>query len=178
MDKWIDWIVVFVQPYLLLAIEYKFYIVAVISVLIFLVLLRGYGVKKLFKVPFWYFYIGSDVGGNTKPYFIYKKKVAGAPDAVFYNILKLQYVIGEFKSRDYKSYVKRREYYQVVLYVGLMSLWFLPRAKGIICYGCGAVVPIKYDNKVFKNLLSLRNEINNSKKYWQPENPTPLHQRD
>ena len=145
--------------------------------LIAIILSRGYGVKKTFKIPIWYLFIGSDMGGNDKPYYVNKKGVCGAPDAIFFNPLRLVFVIGEYKSRKYNGQVRLRENYQVLLYMGLTSPSFLFRSRGYLCYGCGSLVPVKYDHKTYKQLLKLKHEVEKSKRNWKPVNKKPLHER-
>lgn len=177
MEGWIDWVINELQPLFLILMANLIYVFGVIILVVLAALLRGYGVKKLFKVPFRYVYVGSDLGGNIKPYYINKRGVCGAPDALFFDLFRLRFIVGEYKSRNYSNYVKTREYYQVILYVGLMTPLFFPRAKGFICYGCGEVVPIKYSHKVFKGLMNLKPEIIRSKEIWKSENPVPLKER-
>lgn len=177
MENWIDWIVNELHPLMLIIKEHYLYFFGGVLLIVIAALLRGYGVKKLFKVPFRYFFIASDLGGSSKPYYINKRGVCGAPDALFFDLIRFRFVVGEYKSRNYSNHVKTREYYQVILYVGLMTPLFFPRAKGFICYGCGAVVPIKYSHKVFKGLMDIKPEIIRSKKTWKAENSMPLKER-
>lgn len=177
MDKWYNWIIKEIEPMLIFGMQYLHYVVLAVLLAIVMAMFRGYGVKKLFNVPFWCVYISSDLGGNTKPFYINKKGVCGAPDAVFFNLLKFKFIVGEYKSRNFNDHVKRREYYQVLLYVGLVGPWFLPTPKGFISYGCGQVVSITHNKKTFKKLLALKPEIEKSKKDWSAKNTLPLHKR-
>lgn len=138
---------------------------------------RGYAVKKVFKLPVWCLYIGSDIGGNNTPYYINKKNVHGAPDALFFNLFTLRFIVGEYKSRVYRGHVTSRERYQVILYVGLISPFLWPRCRGYIVYGCGTVIYVPYVRKTFKALLGLRDELKQSKKNWRPVNSLPLDRR-
>jgi len=141
-------------------------------------LFRGFLIKRLFKFPFWYLFLGSDIGGNKSPYYFDKKGICGAPDAVFFDILTLSFVIGEYKSRNYNNGVTWRERFQVTLYTGLVPPWFFPRSKGYIAYGCGTVKRISFERKYYKGLLSLKKEVIEAKKIWQPLNNLPLYKRD
>ena len=150
---------------------------AVAITLLLFILFRGHSVRKIFKLPITCIFLGSDLGGNKNPYYINKREVNGAPDAVFFDWLRLTFVVGEYKSRSYNNKIKWRENFQVILYIGLLPPWFFPRCKGYIAYGCGNVVKIHYTSRVFRKLMKLKGELRTAKKNWKPVNNTPLQKR-
>lgn len=138
---------------------------------------KAFGVKKLFKLPIYYIYIGGDIAGDRKPFFIDKKGIRGAPDAVFFNIFKFRYVVCEFKSRAFNGRSTLREQYQLCLYAYLVPPATLFPCDSYFAYGCGRVVKYDRDRAVFDGLLGLREEVKQVKKNWNLTDPRPLHVR-
>jgi hypothetical protein len=148
-----------------------------LPVILVLFTLRGHAVRKVFKLPVTCLFMGSDMGGNKNPYFVSGDGVHGAPDAVFFDWLRLTFVVGEYKSINHNGQVKWRENFQVILYMGILPPWYWPRCRGYIAYGCGNVVKIAYSRKYFNGLLKLKKELEQAKKSWVPTNTIPLQRR-
>lgn len=117
---------------------------------------RDRDLRRAFKVPSGYEVMGSDVGGEK-----YKGLIAdgliGRPDAWFCKGGKM--IVGEFKNRRYNGKVRPRERYQVTLYLGmLVSRYGAKRVQGHLRFR-DKTVRIKYDPKLYRRLLSMREDV-------------------
>ncbi|GIU32014.1 hypothetical protein TUM3792_44240 [Shewanella sp. MBTL60-007] len=128
-------------------------------------------------MPWYCIVLGADIGGWKKPWFIKRRGVCGAPDAVFFDPLRFRYIAGEFKSRAFNGRITIREKYQLTLYTGLIQRFWLPQAQGVIAYGCGRVLKLDYDKTLFKKLMALRGEVKSARKNWRPVDHRPLYKR-
>lgn len=155
--------------------ELVFLLVASIGLL--MVILRGLSIKRQFHMPWYCIVLGADIGGWKKPWFIKRRGVCGAPDAVFFDPLRFRYIAGEFKSRAFNGRMTNREKYQLTLYTGLIQRFWLPQAQGVIAYGCGRVLKLDYDKTLFKKLMALRGEVKSARKNWRPVDHRPLYKR-
>lgn len=108
-------------------------------------------------MPFYCFYISSDTR-NGKPKFLKKKEVVGVPDALFFNPLKVRYIVGELKSRHYTGEITRYEKAQITLYLGLCDKWFLLKPRGVMLYGDGNTVSVNLNRHLFNEIFKLRHE--------------------
>ena len=93
---------------------------------------KGFNIKRKFRMPLWYYYVGGDSGSKKNTVFISASGLVGAPDAVFFNPFKFRFVIGEFKSRKFYKEVLPSELYQITLYAGLKRFMFLPASDNVL----------------------------------------------
>ena len=117
---------------------------------------KGYSVKRKLQVPLYYLYLGGDIGGR-KPITVENKNLTGMPDALFFNLLKLRFVVCEFKSRNYTG-VNLYERAQITLYMGMLNKWYLPSPQGIVAYGNGFAVRVMFNKSLFNEICCLRNQ--------------------
>jgi len=117
------------------------------------VILRNAGAKKLFDVPWYYITLSLDIGGSKGRYYRYKG-IIGVPDAVFKHILLPRYIVGELKGRKLNGHVRRYEYGQLMLYIGILKKkHFFSSVKGRLAYKDD----IKYSDfepRIFKEIIS------------------------
>ncbi len=156
-----------------------FICIAAAWILLMVVMWRGVGVKQIFNFPIYYIFLGADIGGHKKGFKLSRYNIFGIPDAVFFDPLHFRFVIGEYKSREYRksNRVHWREMYQVTLYGGLVNRFFLRKPRIVICYGCGHTEEVNYNKKIFKQLLKLKSELHYAKTKWRAQNPTALQYR-
>lgn len=121
--------------------------------------------------------ISSDLGQGHARKRLYGFNLAGEPDAILRSKRTGQIVIGEFKNRKYKGYVRRREYYQVILYIGLARLAFSTENVVAILAFNDARVEISFDQDVFNALKAMRNEVIISLSAGKATDKRPLHKR-
>ena len=122
----------------------------------------GRSVKSAFGVPWYYFVISTDIGGNKPKLTLRYQSVIGDPDAIFRHALLPIYVIGEAKSRKYYGRRSRGitdyEYNQLTLYMGMVKKTrFAISVCGLFRYA-DTVKPIDLNVKHFLYLLSLQSE--------------------
>tara|TARA_R110002051_G_scaffold325718_2_gene430452 strand:- start:2861 stop:3292 length:432 start_codon:yes stop_codon:yes gene_type:complete len=133
------------------------YTLAALLISLTVLMLRGWQLKKKFRIPFYCLLVSSDVG-NRKPKFLRKCILVGVPDALFFNPLKMRYIVGELKSRYYTGEITRYEEAQITLYMGMCNKWYLLKPSGVMLYGNGRVAPVKYNSNLFKSIFKLRFE--------------------
>lgn len=82
----------------------------------------------------------------------------GLPDCVFKSRKGKEIIIGEYKSRKFKGFVRLREYYQVILYMGIAGSRF-PGYKilGRIRFS-DQLIHIDFSADVYEALLDLKYE--------------------
>lgn len=103
--------------------------------------------------------------------------IGGEPDAMFKAKRTGQIIVGEFKNRKHKGYVRRREYYQVTLYLGLAAVTFKTRnVVGLLAFN-DQCIEVPYDHDLFEALVGLRGEVLTSMKTKRAQNSRPLHRR-
>lgn len=103
--------------------------------------------------------ISTDLGGRKSRIFLSAQGVQGIPDAVFMHRQKKEIVVGEFKSRKGRKYVRYNEFYQTTLYMGhLLDRYPDCEVRGIIAYADGAT-HISYDAAVYNELIKMRSEV-------------------
>lgn len=137
------------------------------------------GVHANFKLdPGRYKLLGTDLGSqDVGSIFLSFAGVNGKPDAVFEDRKKPCIIIGEHKARKYKTGVRLREYYQVVLYMGIARRkWASHEVKGCLSFD-DKVVWVDFDNHVFQALIDLKPEAIEGIIRGKARNPTPLHRR-
>jgi hypothetical protein len=103
--------------------------------------------------------------------------LGGEPDAIFKGKRTGQIVVGEYKNRKHKGLVRRREFFQVQLYLGLIRESFgTQNVVGILAFNDG-LVQIAYDHEVFLALVGLRGEVLTSLQKKKAQDKRPLHRR-
>jgi hypothetical protein len=107
--------------------------------------------------PAGYRLLGADVGGHARPYFLEADGLRGVPDAVFEAPDEL--LVGDVKARHFRGTVTAYERYQMTLYVGMLRQRFPGRAvRGAIRYR-DTVVPVPFDEHLYRWLLSRAPEL-------------------
>lgn len=105
---------------------------------------------------FRYRLISADMGKVGRKKIYRGRDLTGAPDVVFADRLKPRIIVCEYKSRLAKNRVKKRERYQVVLYIGLLQeIYPRHRIEGRLRYR-DKVVDIGFDPQLYSWLLSLK----------------------
>lgn len=103
--------------------------------------------------------------------------VGGDPDAIFRSSRSGQIAVGEFKNRKYRGYVRRREYYQILMYIGLARETFnTTNVVGLLSFR-DECIQVTFDEGIFRALIALRSEVPISLKNNKPLDPRPLHKR-
>lgn len=121
--------------------------------------------------------LGTDLGKGHPRKRLSALGVGGEPDAIFKGKRTGQIVIGEYKNRKHKGYVRRREYYQVILYIGLARQVFgESNVIGLLSFK-DECVQVPFDEQLFRALVEIRTEVPISLKYKKPKDPRPLHKR-
>lgn len=121
--------------------------------------------------------ISSDLGKGHPRKRLYGVNLVGEPDAILRGKRTGQIVICEFKNRKYKGYVRRREYYQVILYIGLARLAFCTENVVAVLAFNDARVEISFDQDVFNGLKAMRSEVITSLSAGKATDRRPLHKR-
>ena len=136
------------------------------------------GVHRTFKLePGRYKLVASDLGGDTKSMLLTHAGIGGMPDAIFEDRKKPRIIVGEYKARQMKRGPRPREYYQVILYIGIAKLrWPQHEVVGLISYR-DKTVWINHDQRAFQGLVDLKPEAVRSIRAKKAANPTPLHKR-
>lgn len=134
-------------------------------------------VYALFEInPKDYRLLASDLGGR-KPLYLRYGRIVGAADAVFVSRRGHDGIIGEYKIRQHRGFVRRRERYQVTLYQGMLKQQRnLTTVTGVIRFA-DATVSVRFDDDLFTRLVELEPEYRTARKRWRTPNPTPLHAR-
>jgi hypothetical protein len=135
-------------------------------------------IYKQFSLPATQWVIlASDLGKGHPRKTLSAFGVSGETDAIFRGNRTGQIVIGEFKNRMYKGFVRRREYYQVMLYIGLAREVFKqPNVVGVLSFR-DECVQIPFDEPLFRALVAIRTEVPISLKNRKPQDSRPLHKR-
>lgn len=121
--------------------------------------------------------LGSDLGKGHQRQKLFAHGIAGEPDAIFKGNRTGQLLIGEFKNRNHKGYIRRREYYQVILYIGLARAMFgTPHVVGVLSFR-DKCVDVPFNEEVFQALVGMRTEVPVSLKNKRPHDSRPLHKR-
>ncbi len=132
----------------------------IIALLIVKLFITGRDVKKVFFLPWYFIFIGGDIG-NRKPVFLKKGCVVGVPDALFFDPIRFCFVVGELKTREYSSNITDYERAQVTLYSGLANKWYLGKSYSVISYASKQAIKVKFDKVLFKKIYKLRNKALN-----------------
>lgn len=121
--------------------------------------------------------VSSDLGGGHSRQRLYGFGVAGEPDAVLRGNRTGQIAVGEFKNRRHGGYVRQREFYQLILYIGLArEVYRSTNVVGVLAFK-DARVEIAHDDALFRALIGMRGEVLDSIKRRKPLNRSPLHKR-
>lgn len=122
-------------------------------------ILRGFGAKKLFNVPWYYCVMSLDIGGSKGALYRYKG-VAGIPDAVFRHPLWPMYIVGEIKGRKFNNECRPHEWNQLMLYVGIVNSTTIGTVRGALHYKDKTIWP-PFDKKAFKLMIEQRHHAIN-----------------
>lgn len=121
--------------------------------------------------------LASDLGSGHPRRRIGALGIGGEPDAIFKVKSSGQIIIGEFKNRKHKGYVRRREFYQVQLYLGLAAINFKTQdVVGLLAFN-DQCIEIPYDHELFDALVGLRSEVLTSLYKKRAQDSRPLHRR-
>lgn len=127
----------------------------------------------------WWVCISTDLGGAEPSCKLHYRGHGGIPDAVFRHRISGTLIIGEFKGRKYADTLRWHEYFQTQLYIGFAS-----QGQGIsgrviearIAYE-DAVVRVRRDRRIFKELLAIAEEMPKLVPGCRPKDARPLQQR-
>ncbi|MBO9471128.1 hypothetical protein J7355_13585 [Endozoicomonas sp. G2_2] len=102
--------------------------------------------------------LARDVGpggqANAHPRLLHADGMTGAPDVLFRDRKKL--IAGEYKARRVKAGVRRRELYQITLYLGMLkSLYPAAKVEGRLVYH-DCCKRVRFDPKLYAWLLTKR----------------------
>lgn len=159
-----------------------FTIIGVVTLAIALYLyLKGRAPRDIFRqfslAPGQWTIVGSDLGKGQQRQKLFAHGVAGEPDTIFKNTRTEQLLIGEFKNRNYKGYIRRREYYQIILYIGLAkAMYGTANVVGVLSFR-DTCIDVPFNQDVFLALVAMRLEVPVSLKNKRPQDPRPLHKR-
>jgi len=143
----------------------------------FLILaVRTHRIKLVFGIPWYYWLFSADIAGQKAVKPLIKDGVIGSPDGIFFNPLKWQLVICEFKSRRFNKKCTLRERYQIQLYLGMAKSWYCPKVIGRIAYSGGTLI-VPFEPIIYKSLINLIPEAVQATKTWQLKDSRPLHRR-
>ncbi|NVL48644.1 hypothetical protein F2S72_01380 [Pseudomonas syringae pv. actinidiae] len=121
--------------------------------------------------------LSTDLGNATGRIKVGRYGINGIPDAVFELLAGKHILVGEFKSRKYRDYVKLYELYQIMLYMGhLREKYPNHSITGCLAYADGRV-SVQFDAALYEALIGLKVEYWETVKRRRPVNPTPLHKR-
>jgi hypothetical protein len=121
--------------------------------------------------------VSSDLGDSAPRKMLRGSGVAGEPDALFSAKAARKVVVGEFKSRKFKGFVRPYEFFQTILYMGMAKQTHGAHdAHGVIAYA-DARVQVYFDQAVFDAIVDLRGEMFSSFKERKPINAKPLQKR-
>lgn len=105
--------------------------------------------------------VSADLGDVCQRQRLFGFGLVGEPDAVFRSrsIWKQEWVVGEFKSRHHKGYVRPNELFQVMLYMGLVREHYrASRVRGVLQFADKDVL-VKFDAALFDALIDVREEM-------------------
>jgi hypothetical protein len=150
---------------------------------------RRFNSSKVFSTfslsHIFYTLTSSDLGGSkaSREYLLSNHTCVGMPDAEFRKKRYLKffpinnYVVGEYKNRYFRGVVRYREYYQVMLYIGLAGEKYnTTSVYGLLAFK-DKVIKINFDKKLYNSLLSLKSEYYEVKDRWNGSQFIALHER-
>lgn len=121
--------------------------------------------------------VSSDLGKRKSRIFLRRNGVTGVPDAIFEATRGKQLVVGEYKSRTHKGYVRFNELYQVMLYMGHLQA----RYPSYTIWGCLAYadqrVSIAFDPELYQGLMDVAPEVKKALRKRMVQNSLPLQKR-
>lgn len=127
--------------------------------------------SKTFKL------ISSDLGKRKSRVFLRRKGVTGVPDAVFEATRGKELVVGEYKSRTHKGYVRFNELYQVMLYMGhLQARYPSYTIRGCLAYA-DQRVSIAFDPQLYQGLMDVAPEVKKALRKRTVQDALPLQKR-
>lgn len=118
--------------------------------------------------------IGTDLGHHPNPVYLRAGPVHGAPDALFASRDGRRLIVGELKSRRHRGHITDYERYQTTLYCGAALRQQKAVSVSALIRYADKVVPLAYDNSLFRHLLDLAPEAIQAEQTWTPIDPTPL----
>lgn len=154
-------------------------VIAVLLAAFFLYLaVKGKSKDDIFRAfgldPAAYELISSDLGKGHARKRIRWRGVGGEPDAIFRHKRSGRIIVGEFKSRRWARRVRPREYFQIVLYIGIARAEFTSNnVLGVLAFK-DKVLEIEHHPELFSNLIQLRTEVLASMKKKKALNSRPL----
>ncbi|HCE5819799.1 TPA: hypothetical protein N0H37_004522 [Pseudomonas aeruginosa] len=154
-------------------------VIAVLLAAFFLYLaVKGKSKDDIFRAfgldPAAYELISSDLGKGHARKRIRWRGVGGEPDAIFRHKRSGRIIVGEFKSRRWARRVRPREYFQIVLYIGIARAEFTSNnVLGVLAFK-DKVLEIEHHPQLFSNLIHLRAEVIASMKKKKALNSRPL----
>lgn len=124
-----------------------------------------------------YTLLSSDLGDSAPRQMLRGNGVNGEPDALFAAKAGRKIVVGEFKSRKYRGFVRPYEFFQTMLYMGMARQTHgAQEATGVIAYA-DERVQVYFDQAVFDAIVDLRGEMLSSFKERKLINSRPLQKR-
>lgn len=118
--------------------------------------------------------ISTDLGKGHPRKRIGWRGVGGEPDAIFQHKRSGKLVVAEFKSRRWAKRIRPREYFQVVLYIGIARVEFRTNnVVGILAFNDKSF-EIEHQSELFSSLIQLRGEVLSSLKRKRALNSRPL----
>ncbi|HHH9441273.1 TPA: hypothetical protein ACP32N_003210 [Pseudomonas aeruginosa] len=118
--------------------------------------------------------VSTDLGKGYPRKRIGWRGVGGEPDAIFRHKHSDRVVVGEYKSRRWGRRMRPREYFQVVLYIGIARAHFKTNdVVGILAFN-DKTLDIEHQPELFFNLIQLRGEVLTSLKRKKALNSRPL----
>ena len=121
--------------------------------------------------------LSSDLGDSAPRQMLRGDGVNGEPDALFSAKSGKKVVVGEYKSRKFKGFVRPYEFFQTMLYMGLArQIHHAYEAIGVIAYA-DCRVHVHFDQEVYEAIVALRGEMFASFKVKKPVNTKPLQKR-
>ena len=118
--------------------------------------------------------ISTDLGKGHPRKRIGLRGVGGEPDAIFQHRRSGKLVVAEFKSRRWARRIRPREYFQVVLYIGIARAEFRTNnVVGILAFNDKSF-EIEHQSELFSSLIQLRGEVLTSLKRKRALNSRPL----
>ena len=99
--------------------------------------------------------VASDLGRHRSSRPMVVDGLVGAPDVIFRIRRTGGIVIAEAKSRHYRGSITAYERHQVTLYLGMAKRLYRRPVTALLLYGNGRVVPLEFDEALYRGLLAL-----------------------
>ncbi|MBM3105748.1 hypothetical protein IIE18_11405 [Pseudomonas sp. V1] len=154
-------------------------ILAIVAAALFLYLaLKGKSKDDIFRTfgldSTSYELVGTDLGKGHARKRISAHGVSGEPDAIFRHKRTGRLIVCEYKSRRWNRRMRPREYFQIVLYVGISREQFrTDDVIGILAFK-DKTLEIEHNPTLCASLIQLRGEVLGSMKSKKALNSRPL----